>query len=93
MAAAFTRIVLSVVNFCQQAECIPGLFQVEYSRTYENVGTESCVHLLSEAHLLVRAALMGPRSLRADEEAELCRAFRESCAFLGDCYSRYALAS
>ncbi|KAK2538580.1 Hps3 [Columba guinea] len=62
---------------------------VEYSRTYENVGTESCVHLLSEAHLLVRAALLGPRSLRPDQEAELCRAFRESCAFLGDCYSRF----
>lgn len=50
------------------------------------------MHLLSEAHLLVRAALMGPRSLRPDQEAELLGAFRESCAFLGDCYSRYALA-
>ncbi|XP_071668897.1 BLOC-2 complex member HPS3 isoform X2 [Patagioenas fasciata] len=61
---------------------------VDYSRTYENARTESCIHLLSEAHLLVRAALMEPRFLRPDEEEELLRAFRESCAALGDCYSR-----
>ncbi|XP_010145648.1 PREDICTED: Hermansky-Pudlak syndrome 3 protein, partial [Eurypyga helias] len=61
---------------------------VDYSRTYENVKTESCIHLLSEAHLLVRAALMDPGFLDADEEEELLGAFRESCAFLGDCYSR-----
>ncbi|NXS65553.1 HPS3 protein, partial [Pandion haliaetus] len=62
---------------------------VDYSRTYENVKTESCIHLLSEAHLLVRAAIMDPRFLTSDEREELLRAFRESCAFLGDCYSRF----
>ncbi|NWU96287.1 HPS3 protein, partial [Upupa epops] len=62
---------------------------VEYSRTYENVKTESCIHLLSEAHLLVRAALMNPHILKSDENKELTEAFRESCAFLGDCYSRF----
>ncbi|NXT20780.1 HPS3 protein, partial [Syrrhaptes paradoxus] len=62
---------------------------VDYSRTYENVKTESCIHLLSEAHLLVRAALMDPAFLRSDEKEELLTAFRESCAFLGDCYSRF----
>ncbi|KFP57658.1 Hermansky-Pudlak syndrome 3 protein, partial [Cathartes aura] len=62
---------------------------VDYSRTYENVKTESCIHLLSEAHLLVRAAIMDPRFLKSDEKEELLRAFRESCAFLGDCYSRF----
>ncbi|XP_074009999.1 BLOC-2 complex member HPS3 isoform X1 [Numenius arquata] len=62
---------------------------VDYSRTYENVKTESCIHLLSEAHLLVRAAIMDPSSLKSDEEEELLTAFRESCAFLGDCYSRF----
>ncbi|NWU65375.1 HPS3 protein, partial [Pterocles burchelli] len=62
---------------------------VDYSRTYENVKTESCIHLLSEAHLLVRAALMDPAFLKSDEKEELLRAFRESCAFLGDCYSRF----
>ncbi|XP_072723255.1 BLOC-2 complex member HPS3 isoform X2 [Ciconia boyciana] len=62
---------------------------VDYSRTYENVKTESCIHLLSEAHLLVRAAMMDPSFLKSDEKEELLRAFRESCAFLGDCYSRF----
>ncbi|NXE12450.1 HPS3 protein, partial [Lophotis ruficrista] len=62
---------------------------VDYSRTYENVKTESCIHLLSEAHLLVRAAIMDPSSLKSDEKEELLSAFRESCAFLGDCYSRF----
>ncbi|XP_052661062.1 BLOC-2 complex member HPS3 isoform X2 [Harpia harpyja] len=62
---------------------------VDYSRTYENVKTESCIHLLSEAHLLVRAAIMDPCFLTSHEKEELLRAFRESCAFLGDCYSRF----
>ncbi|XP_075013696.1 BLOC-2 complex member HPS3 isoform X3 [Calonectris borealis] len=62
---------------------------VDYSRTYENVKTESCIHLLSEAHLLVRAAIMDPSFLKSDEKEELLRAFRESCAALGDCYSRF----
>ncbi|KFP05773.1 Hermansky-Pudlak syndrome 3 protein [Calypte anna] len=62
---------------------------VDYSRTYENVKTESCIHLLSEAHLLLRAAIMDPSFLKADEKEEILRAFRESCALLGDCYSRF----
>uniref|UniRef100_A0A8C3UCF0 HPS3 biogenesis of lysosomal organelles complex 2 subunit 1 n=1 Tax=Catharus ustulatus TaxID=91951 RepID=A0A8C3UCF0_CATUS len=62
---------------------------VDYSRTYENVKTESCIHLLSEAHLLVRAAIMDPHFLKSDEKEDLLKAFRESCAFLGDCYSRF----
>ncbi|XP_053929888.1 BLOC-2 complex member HPS3 isoform X1 [Cuculus canorus] len=62
---------------------------VDYSRTYKNVRTESCIHLLSEAHLLVRAALMDPSVLTSEEKEELQTAFRESCAFLGDCYSRF----
>ncbi|XP_015493118.1 Hermansky-Pudlak syndrome 3 protein isoform X2 [Parus major] len=62
---------------------------VDYSRTYENVKTESCIHLLSEAHLLVRAAMMDPHFLKSDEKEDLLKAFRESCAFLGDCYGRF----
>ncbi|NXJ63367.1 HPS3 protein, partial [Rostratula benghalensis] len=62
---------------------------VDYSRTYENVKTESCIHLLSEAHLLVRAAIMDPSFLKSEEKEELLTAFRESCAFLGNCYSRF----
>ncbi|OXB56975.1 hypothetical protein ASZ78_013602 [Callipepla squamata] len=63
--------------------------KVDYSKTYENVKTESCIHLLSEAHLLVRAAIMDPSFLNSNEKEDLLRAFRESCAFLGDCYSRF----
>ncbi|NXI37617.1 HPS3 protein, partial [Galbula dea] len=62
---------------------------VDYSRTYETVKTESCIHLLSEAHLLVRAAIMDPCFFKSDEKEELLTAFRESCALLGDCYSRF----
>jgi hypothetical protein len=52
------------------------------------VKTESCLHLLSEAHLLVRAALMDGSQLEPAEKAELLEAFKESCGHLGDCYSR-----
>uniref|UniRef100_A0ABM5G3D5 BLOC-2 complex member HPS3 isoform X1 n=1 Tax=Pogona vitticeps TaxID=103695 RepID=A0ABM5G3D5_9SAUR len=62
---------------------------VEYSKTYENVRTESCIHLLSEAHLLVRTALMDPDLMESEEKEDLLEAFRESCALLGDCYSRF----
>uniref|UniRef100_A0A670Y3I6 HPS3 biosis of lysosomal organelles complex 2 subunit 1 n=1 Tax=Pseudonaja textilis TaxID=8673 RepID=A0A670Y3I6_PSETE len=62
---------------------------VEYSKTYENVRTESCIHLLSEAHLLVRAALMDPAVKELEEKEALLAAFHESCALLGDCYSRF----
>uniref|UniRef100_A0A8D0GS48 HPS3 biosis of lysosomal organelles complex 2 subunit 1 n=1 Tax=Sphenodon punctatus TaxID=8508 RepID=A0A8D0GS48_SPHPU len=62
---------------------------VEYSKIYTNVKTESCIHLLSEAHLLLRAALMDPSLMDTEEREELLEAFRESCAHLGDCYSRF----
>ncbi|KAJ7324795.1 hypothetical protein JRQ81_017815 [Phrynocephalus forsythii] len=62
---------------------------VEYSKTYENIKTESCIHLLSEAHLLVRTALMDPDLAESEEKEDLREAFRESCALLGDCYSRF----
>ncbi|XP_015284752.1 PREDICTED: Hermansky-Pudlak syndrome 3 protein [Gekko japonicus] len=62
---------------------------VDYSKTYENVRTESCIHLLSEAHLLVRTALMGPDLKESGEKEDLLAALRDSCALLGDCYSRF----
>ncbi|XP_053455642.1 BLOC-2 complex member HPS3 isoform X3 [Nycticebus coucang] len=61
---------------------------VDYSNTYKTAKTQSCIHLLSEAHLLVRAALMDASQLEPGEKAELLEAFRESCGHLGDCYSR-----
>nr|XP_023415822.1 Hermansky-Pudlak syndrome 3 protein [Cavia porcellus] len=62
--------------------------KVDYSNTYKTVKTQSCIHLLSEAHLLVRAALMDASQLEPGEKAELLEAFKESCGHLGDCYSR-----
>ncbi|XP_058517404.1 BLOC-2 complex member HPS3 isoform X1 [Ochotona princeps] len=61
---------------------------VDYSNTYKTVKTQSCIHLLSEAHLLVRAALMDASQLEPEEKEELLEAFKESCGHLGDCYSR-----
>nr|XP_048308562.1 Hermansky-Pudlak syndrome 3 protein isoform X2 [Myodes glareolus] len=61
---------------------------VDYSNTYKTVKTQSCIHLLSEAHLLVRAALLESSRLEPAEKAELLEAFKESCGHLGDCYSR-----
>nr|XP_035971519.1 Hermansky-Pudlak syndrome 3 protein isoform X6 [Halichoerus grypus] len=62
--------------------------KVDYSNTYKTAKTQSCIHLLSEAHLLVRAALMDANQLEPGEKAELLEAFKESCGHLGDCYSR-----
>ncbi|CAB1332269.1 unnamed protein product [Coregonus sp. 'balchen'] len=94
---------------------------VEYSKKYEETNplSQSCLHLLSEAHLLLRATLLDPRvgnpvdqpqssdqnlaqSLgytatdkigsttdRTTDRQELQQAFQESCAHLGDCFSRF----
>ncbi|XP_010865403.1 Hermansky-Pudlak syndrome 3 protein isoform X2 [Esox lucius] len=94
---------------------------VEYSKKYEETNplSQSCLHLLSEAHLLLRATLLAPRmrnpvgqcqssnqnlslSLgynatdttgsstdRTPDRQELQLAFQESCAQLGDCFSRF----
>ncbi|KAM3930466.1 BLOC-2 complex member HPS3 [Leptodactylus fuscus] len=61
---------------------------VEYSKKYENVRTNGSIHLLSEAHLLLRAALLNPDLEESEDKKELMAAFRESCAYLGDCFSR-----
>ncbi|KAG7488116.1 hypothetical protein MATL_G00031010 [Megalops atlanticus] len=64
---------------------------VEYSQKYESTNplSQSCVHLLSEAHLLLQAALLDPRVSDPTEKQQLQEAFLESCAQLGDCYSRF----
>ncbi|XP_063772025.1 BLOC-2 complex member HPS3 isoform X2 [Pseudophryne corroboree] len=61
---------------------------VEYSRIYETMKTHGTIHLLSEAHLLLKAALMDPDLVESADKEELVSAFRESCAHLGDCFSR-----
>ncbi|XP_036203257.1 Hermansky-Pudlak syndrome 3 protein isoform X3 [Myotis myotis] len=67
---------------------VDSTLKVDYSNTYKTAKTQSCIHLLSEAHLLVRAALMDASQLEPGEKAELLEAFKESCGHLGDCYSR-----
>uniref|UniRef100_A0A673VKA7 HPS3 biogenesis of lysosomal organelles complex 2 subunit 1 n=1 Tax=Salmo trutta TaxID=8032 RepID=A0A673VKA7_SALTR len=64
---------------------------VEYSKKYEETNplSQSCLHLLSEAHLLLRATLLDPRVGNPVEQQELQQAFQESCAHLGDCFSRF----
>ncbi|KAL4630785.1 Hermansky-Pudlak syndrome 3 protein-like [Arapaima gigas] len=64
---------------------------VEYSKKYEvtNPMSQSCIHLLSEAHLLLRAALLDPQVCNPAEQQQLQNAFQESCTLLGDCYSRF----
>lgn len=61
---------------------------VEYSKRYETVKTQGSIHLLSEAHLLLRSALMNTELVKPADKEELEAAFRESCALLGDCFSR-----
>ncbi|XP_063298547.1 BLOC-2 complex member HPS3 [Pelobates fuscus] len=61
---------------------------VEYSRRYDTMKTHGSIHLLSEAHLLVRASLMAPNVDEITEKAELIAAFKDSCASLGQCFSR-----
>ncbi|XP_076879476.1 BLOC-2 complex member HPS3 isoform X3 [Brachyhypopomus gauderio] len=63
---------------------------VEYSRRYEKTSplSQNCLHLLSEAHLLVRSALLGLTGREAPDRDLLQQAFRESCAQLADCFSR-----
>ena len=63
--------------------------QVEYSKKYEvsDPFSLSCIHLLSEAHLLLRASLLDPL-IEPTERTQIQQAFEENCAQLGDCYSR-----
>ncbi|XP_075717558.1 BLOC-2 complex member HPS3 isoform X2 [Rhinoderma darwinii] len=60
---------------------------VDYSKRYETAKTHGSIHLLSEAHLLLRAALINPDLVESEDKEELVTAFRESCAYLGDCFS------
>ncbi|KAK3562430.1 hypothetical protein QTP86_034072 [Hemibagrus guttatus] len=62
---------------------------VEYSKRYEQTSqsSQNYVHLLSEAHLLLRASLLCPNA----DRTKIQEAFQESCAHLGDCFSRQKL--
>ncbi|TRY54508.1 hypothetical protein DNTS_009216 [Danionella cerebrum] len=64
---------------------------VEYSKRYEqsNPCSQSCIHLLSEAHLLLRAALFALQDHSLVLRDQLNQAFQESCAHLADYFSRF----
>lgn len=77
------------------------LCQVEYSQRYveTNPQARSLRHLLSEAHLLLRASLRqtsvqqrntdgSPAASLQKDEQELEEALRQNCAQLGDSFSR-----
>ncbi|XP_077391712.1 BLOC-2 complex member HPS3 isoform X2 [Festucalex cinctus] len=64
---------------------------VEYSQHYaqHNQQAQSLGHLLSEAHLVLRAASqVRDNADGRPDAAEVEEAFRENCAQLGDCFSR-----
>lgn len=71
---------------------------VEYSQSYTeaNPQAHSLRHLLSEAHLILRASLLQTQHTEDEtcaeaqiaETQELEAALRENCAYLGDCFSR-----
>uniref|UniRef100_A0A3P9DGU2 HPS3 biogenesis of lysosomal organelles complex 2 subunit 1 n=1 Tax=Maylandia zebra TaxID=106582 RepID=A0A3P9DGU2_9CICH len=91
---------LKQIQICCAITCDLCVFQVEYSQRYAetNPQAQSLRHLLSEAHLLLRAALLhasdeqqtgpgGPADHRTDRQV-LEEALRENCAQLGDSFSR-----
>ncbi|XP_069069482.1 BLOC-2 complex member HPS3 isoform X2 [Pleurodeles waltl] len=78
---------LYVVNLISASQLYKEM--VEYSTKSRTVRTQSSIHLLSEAHLLVRAALMDHNLKDAEEKDKLLTVFRESCVLLGDCFSRF----
>ncbi|XP_013882541.1 BLOC-2 complex member HPS3 [Austrofundulus limnaeus] len=74
---------------------------IEYSQSYtlSNPQGQSLRHLLSEAHLLLRASFLQLSSQKREDEGdgktaaqidrrELEEAFRQNCALLGDSFSR-----
>ncbi|XP_041030221.1 Hermansky-Pudlak syndrome 3 protein isoform X2 [Carcharodon carcharias] len=64
---------------------------VDYSKRYKACSPQSYVHLLSEAHLMLQAALLDPDLCNQTDSEELVPAFKENCAQLGDCYSQFEM--
>ncbi|XP_062901444.1 Hermansky-Pudlak syndrome 3 protein isoform X1 [Mobula hypostoma] len=74
--------VIPTVQLCKE--------MVEYSLKYKTCSPQSYVHLLSEAHLMLKAALLDP-DLGQCDSPELLSAFRENCIQLGDCFSQFEM--
>ncbi|XP_051874725.1 Hermansky-Pudlak syndrome 3 protein [Pristis pectinata] len=73
--------VIPTVQLCKE--------MVEYSLKYKTCSPQSYVHLLSEAHLMLKAALLDPDLGQCD--SELLSAFSENCIQLGDCFSQFEM--
>lgn len=78
------------------------LAQVEYSQRYaETTQAHSLWHLLSEAHILLRASFLQRGAERqsrggaaeSQQAGELDTALKQNCAQLGDCFNRSARES
>ncbi|XP_078061467.1 BLOC-2 complex member HPS3 isoform X2 [Mustelus asterias] len=74
---------ISTVHLCRE--------MVEYSKRYKACSPQSYVHLLSEAHLMLKAALLDRDLCNQTDSEELEPAFKENCAQLGDCYSQFEM--
>ncbi|XP_072329969.1 BLOC-2 complex member HPS3 isoform X1 [Scyliorhinus torazame] len=74
---------ISTVQLCRE--------MVDYSKKYKAFSPQSYVHLLSEAHLMLKAALLDPDLCNQTGSEEFVFAFKENCAQLGDCYSQYEM--
>ncbi|XP_032887760.1 Hermansky-Pudlak syndrome 3 protein isoform X2 [Amblyraja radiata] len=72
--------VIPTVHLCRE--------MVEYSLKYKTCSPQSYAHLLSEAHLILKAAILDP-DLGQSDSKELLSAFRENCLQLGDCFSQF----
>uniref|UniRef100_UPI00398F1807 BLOC-2 complex member HPS3 isoform X2 n=1 Tax=Pristiophorus japonicus TaxID=55135 RepID=UPI00398F1807 len=64
---------------------------VDYSKRYKDCSPQSYVHLLSEAHLMLKAALLDPDRCNQTDAEELLSAFKENCTQLGDCFSQFEM--
>ncbi|XP_048398756.1 Hermansky-Pudlak syndrome 3 protein isoform X2 [Stegostoma tigrinum] len=74
---------ISTIQLCKE--------MVDYSKRYKACSPQSYVHLLSEAHLMLKAALLDPDLCSQTDRAELVSAFKENCTQLGDCYSEFEM--
>ncbi|XP_060690520.1 Hermansky-Pudlak syndrome 3 protein isoform X1 [Hemiscyllium ocellatum] len=74
---------ISTIQLCRE--------MVDYSKRYKACSPQSYVHLLSEAHLMLKAALLDPDVCSQTDREELVSAFKENCTQLGDCYSEFEM--
>ncbi|XP_067851103.1 Hermansky-Pudlak syndrome 3 protein [Heptranchias perlo] len=75
--------IIPTVQLCRE--------MVDYSKRYKACSPQSYVHLLSEAHLMLKAALLDPDLCNQTDGGDILSAFKENCAQLGDCFSQFEM--